>query len=103
VLGDRQADFRRENWRRSVLIALGILGGLLLIFHRPFLLGIGHKVALRRHWDRSGRRGGFRMMRLVKRLPRAGIRLSGSPSLRNGCDWFEGGRSAARMASRPYH
>ena len=46
MVGDGQTDFRRGNWRRRVLIALGILGGLFLILHRPLLLGIGHKIAL---------------------------------------------------------
>jgi autotransporter translocation and assembly factor TamB len=32
--------------RRRALIALGIFCGLLLIFHRPLLLGLGHRVAL---------------------------------------------------------
>src|SRR5436190_11484917 len=37
---------RRGDWRRRVFIALGILGGLFLIFHRPLLLGLGHRIAL---------------------------------------------------------
>jgi hypothetical protein len=38
--------FHRGHWRRRVLIALGLLGGLVLIFHRPLLLGLGHRIAL---------------------------------------------------------
>jgi len=41
-----QTSFQHGNWRRSALIALGILGGLFLIFHRPLLLGLGHRIAL---------------------------------------------------------
>ncbi|HYR21433.1 MAG TPA: translocation/assembly module TamB domain-containing protein [Chthoniobacterales bacterium] len=41
-----QASFHRGNWRRRALIALGILGGLFLIFHRPLLLGLAHRIAL---------------------------------------------------------
>jgi len=41
-----QTSFQRGNWRRRALIALGILGGFLLIFHRPLLLGLGHRIAL---------------------------------------------------------
>src|SRR5438105_4587745 len=39
-------NFHDGNWRRRVLIGLGICGGLLLIFHRPLLLGLGHRIAL---------------------------------------------------------
>src|SRR5881396_3338704 len=38
-------NFHDGNCRR-VLIGLGICGGLLLIFHRPLLLGLGHRIAL---------------------------------------------------------
>ena len=41
-----QASFQHGNWRRRALIALGILGGFFLIFHRPLLLGLGHRIAL---------------------------------------------------------
>ncbi len=41
-----QGSFQHGNWRRRALIALGILGGFLLIFHRPLLLGLGHRIAL---------------------------------------------------------
>jgi hypothetical protein len=41
-----QGSFQHGNWRRRALIALGILGGLFLIFHRPLLLGLGHRIAL---------------------------------------------------------
>ena len=41
-----QTSFRHGNWRRRALIALGIFGGLFLIFHRPLLLGLGHRIAL---------------------------------------------------------
>ncbi len=41
-----QANFHDGNWRRRALIALGILSGLFLIFHRPLLLGLGHRIAL---------------------------------------------------------
>jgi len=41
-----QTNFHDGNWRRRVLIGLGICGGLLLIFHRPLLLGLGHRIAL---------------------------------------------------------
>jgi autotransporter translocation and assembly factor TamB len=41
-----QTSFHGGNWRRRVLIAVGILGGLFLIFHRPLLLGLGHRIAL---------------------------------------------------------
>ncbi|MBV9618572.1 MAG: hypothetical protein JO201_05115, partial [Verrucomicrobia bacterium] len=34
------------SWRRRALIALGIFGALLLIFHRPLLLYIGRNIAL---------------------------------------------------------
>src|SRR5205823_313119 len=46
--GNGQTGFRRGNWRRRVFIALGILGGLFLIFHRPLLLGVGQRIA--RHY-----------------------------------------------------
>lgn len=39
-------NFHRGKWRRRVLITLGIVGGLFLIFHRPILLGLGHRIAL---------------------------------------------------------
>lgn len=38
--------FHRGKWRRRVFVALGIVGGLFLIFHRPILLGLGHRIAL---------------------------------------------------------
>jgi hypothetical protein len=41
-----QTSFQHGNWRRRALIALGILGGFFLIFHRPLLLGVGHRIAL---------------------------------------------------------
>ncbi len=41
-----QANFHDGNWRRRALIALGILSGLFLIFHRPLVLGLGHRIAL---------------------------------------------------------
>ena len=41
-----QTSFQSGNWRRRALIALGICGGLFLIFHRPLLLGLGHRIAL---------------------------------------------------------
>ena len=44
--GKGQRSFHDGNWRRRALIALGILGGLFLIFHRPLLLGLGHRIAL---------------------------------------------------------
>ena len=44
--GNDQTSFHRGNWRRRAFIALAILGGLFLIFHRPLLLGIGHRIAL---------------------------------------------------------
>ncbi len=44
--GNGQTIFHDGNWRRRVLIGLGICGGLLLIFHRPLLLGLGHRIAL---------------------------------------------------------
>ena len=44
--GNGQTNFHDGNWRRRVLIGLGICGGLLLIFHRPLLLGLGHRIAL---------------------------------------------------------
>jgi len=46
VDGNGQTIFHDGNWRRRVLIGLGICGGLLLIFHRPLLLGLGHRIAL---------------------------------------------------------
>jgi autotransporter translocation and assembly factor TamB len=46
VGGNGQTSLQHRNWRRRPLIALGILGGLFLIFHRPLLLGLGHRVAL---------------------------------------------------------
>ncbi len=44
--GNGQTSLQHRNWRRRALIALGILGGLFLIFHRPLLLGLGHRIAL---------------------------------------------------------
>jgi hypothetical protein len=41
-----QGSLQHRNWRRRAFIALGILGGLFLIFHRPLLLGLGHRIAL---------------------------------------------------------
>ena len=41
-----QGSFQSGNWRRRALIALGIFGGFFLIFHRPLLLGLGHRIAL---------------------------------------------------------
>jgi len=46
VGGDGQTSFQGGNWRRRALIALGILVGFFLIFHRPLLLGLGHRLAL---------------------------------------------------------
>jgi autotransporter translocation and assembly factor TamB len=46
VGGNGQTSLQHRNWRRRPLIALGILGGLFLIFHRPLLLGLGHRIAL---------------------------------------------------------
>jgi hypothetical protein len=46
VGGNGQTSLQHRNWRRRALIALGILGGLFLIFHRPLLLGLGHRIAL---------------------------------------------------------
>src|SRR5437016_7908984 len=40
------AGSRRENWRRRALIALAILGGIALIFHRPLLLSVVHRIAV---------------------------------------------------------
>ena len=42
----RRRRLRAGAARRRALIALGILGGLFLIFHRPLLLGLVHRVAL---------------------------------------------------------
>ena len=44
--GNGQTSLQHRNWRGRALIALGILGGLFLIFHRPLLLGLGHRIAL---------------------------------------------------------
>lgn len=41
-----QASFHRGKWRRRVIIALAVLGGLFLILHRPLLLSLGHRIAL---------------------------------------------------------
>ncbi|MEY2601932.1 MAG: translocation and assembly module TamB, partial [Verrucomicrobiota bacterium] len=41
-----QGSLQSGNWRRNAFIALGILVGLFLIFHRPLLLGLGHRIAL---------------------------------------------------------
>jgi len=46
VGGNGQTSLQHRNWRRRALIGLGILGGLFLIFHRPLLLGLGHRIAL---------------------------------------------------------
>jgi autotransporter translocation and assembly factor TamB len=46
VGGNGQTSLQHRNRRRRPLIALGILGGLFLIFHRPLLLGLGHRIAL---------------------------------------------------------
>jgi TamB, inner membrane protein subunit of TAM complex len=46
VGGDGQGNSQGRNWRRRALIALAILGGLFLIFHRPILLGIVRRTAL---------------------------------------------------------
>lgn len=44
---DGQAKFqRRGKWRGRALIALAVLFGLVLIFHRPLLLGLGRQVVL---------------------------------------------------------
>ena len=37
---------RFAGWRRRAWIALAVFCGLLLIFHRPLLLGLGHRIAL---------------------------------------------------------
>ncbi|HEX4639613.1 MAG TPA: translocation/assembly module TamB domain-containing protein, partial [Chthoniobacterales bacterium] len=39
-------EFQQSNWRRRTLIALAICAGLFLIFHRPLLLGVAHRIAL---------------------------------------------------------
>ena len=44
--GNGKASFHDGKWRRRTLIALAICGGLFLIFHRPLLLGLGHRIAL---------------------------------------------------------
>ncbi|HME87746.1 MAG TPA: hypothetical protein VKE30_00875 [Chthoniobacterales bacterium] len=44
--GNGQESFQRGKWRRRALIALGIFGGFFLIFHRPLLLAVGHRIAL---------------------------------------------------------
>jgi len=36
----------RTGWRRRAVVALGIFCALLLIFHRPLLLSLGHRIAL---------------------------------------------------------
>ena len=41
-----QLGLRFGNWQRRAWIALAIFCGLVLIFHRPLLLGLGHRVAL---------------------------------------------------------
>jgi len=46
VGGNGQGSLQHRNWRRRALIALGILGGFFLIFHRPLLLDLGHRIAL---------------------------------------------------------
>ena len=44
---DGQAKFqRRGKWRGRALIALAVLFGLVLIFHRPLLLGLGRQIVL---------------------------------------------------------
>ncbi len=44
---DGQAEFqRRGKWRGRALIAVAVLFGLVLIFHRPLLLGLGRQVVL---------------------------------------------------------
>jgi hypothetical protein len=45
-VGGNGQSFHNGNWRRRALIALGICGGFFLIFHRPLLLGLGHRIAL---------------------------------------------------------
>ena len=39
--------FAVRNWRRRALIVLAIFCGLILIFHRPLLFGVGYRIALR--------------------------------------------------------
>ena len=56
--GHGQGSFRKGNWRRRALIALGILSGLFLIFHRPLLLGLVHRVALHYAARRAAHTGG---------------------------------------------
>jgi len=46
VGGNGERSFHDGKWRRRALVALGILGGLFLIFHRPLLLSVGHRIAL---------------------------------------------------------
>ena len=46
MFGNGQTGSRQRDWHRRVFIALGILGGLFLVFHRPLLLGLGHRIAL---------------------------------------------------------
>lgn len=44
---DGQTEFqRRGKWRSRALIALVVLFGLVLIFHRPLLLGLGRQIVL---------------------------------------------------------
>jgi TamB, inner membrane protein subunit of TAM complex len=47
VGGDGEGYSQGRTWRRRALVALAILGGLVLIFHRPLLLGVIHRIALR--------------------------------------------------------
>jgi len=46
VGGNGKVSFHDGKWRRRALIALAICGGFFLIFHRPLLLGLGHRIAL---------------------------------------------------------
>ena len=46
MVSDRQRGASSRGWRRRATVALAIFGGLLLVFHRPVLLSIGHAVAV---------------------------------------------------------
>jgi hypothetical protein len=46
VQGDDSGLQKSVNWRRRVLIATGVLCALVLIFHRPLLLSLGHRIAI---------------------------------------------------------
>ena len=47
VVGNDGTELKKElSWRRRALIAAGVFCALLLLFHRPIILGLGRRIAL---------------------------------------------------------